>query len=241
MFRRLFRVMSLAALMLAVRGLFLSGQTSEVQFVFTSDQHYEFRGATDVDAHVVNAAMVAKMNTLATASFPSDAGVRAGTRIGAFDFIAIGGDIANRSEVSSHIQSASASWAQFTTDYIDTLKLPGRTATTAALFVVPGNHDVSNAIGFYKAMQPTTDASVMVGIFNRMMQPAVLKTPATYHYTTDRVLTSRDIGGVHVVFLNVWPDSVGRAWMEADLARVSSSTPVILFTRPAGRRVQASQ
>jgi hypothetical protein len=35
---------------------------------------------------------------------------------------------------------------------------------------------------------------------------------------------------VHFVFLHVWPDSSGRAWMNEDLKRVSRTTPVVIFT-----------
>ncbi|HKF68096.1 MAG TPA: hypothetical protein VKB36_16230, partial [Vicinamibacterales bacterium] len=91
------------------------------------------------------------------------------------------------------------------------------------------NHDVSNAIGFYKPMKPATDKTALVEIYNLMMAPA-RRTVATYDYATDRVLTSRDAGGVHFVFLTVWPDSIGRAWLTRDLERVSASTPVVVFT-----------
>jgi hypothetical protein len=43
------------------------------------------------------------------------------------------------------------------------------------------------------------------------------------------VLTARDVGGVHLVFLTVWPDSRGRAWLARDLAHVAASTPVVVF------------
>ena len=47
-----------------------------VQFVFTSDQHYgltktAFQGATNVDARIVNAALVGKLNALSTSTFPN--------------------------------------------------------------------------------------------------------------------------------------------------------------------------
>jgi hypothetical protein len=51
----------------------------------------------------------------------------------------------------------------------------------------------------------------------------------TFEYGRDRVLYSRDVGGLHFVFLQVWPDSAGRAWMERDLGTVSNTTPVVLF------------
>ena len=92
-----------------------------IEFLFTSDAHYgltraAFRGGTNVDAHVVNAAMVANMNTLGDP----------------IDFVVEAGDIANREETAGGInggpiQPAAASWSQFTADYIDGLTLTGRT------------------------------------------------------------------------------------------------------------------
>jgi hypothetical protein len=41
---------------------------------------------------------------------------------------------------------------------------------------------------------------------------------------------SRTVGGIHFVFITVWPDSTARAWMEYDLRSVNRSTPVVLFT-----------
>src|SRR5262249_60544841 len=52
---------------------------------------------------------------------------------------------------------------------------------------------------------------------------------ATYTYATARGLTSRDVGGVHSVFLTIWPDSIGRAWLARDLERIGASTPVVVF------------
>src|SRR5262249_43016850 len=99
----------------------------------------------------------------------------------------------------------------------------------APVFVVPGNHDASNAVGWWKPMTPPTDPTAIVGMYNVMMRPAA-RTPASYTYATDRVLTSRDIGGVHFLFVQVWHDSGARRWMDGDLARVSGETPVVIFT-----------
>jgi hypothetical protein len=191
-----------------------------VRFVFTSDAHYgltrrTFRGHSDVSAHDVNGALVSDINTL-----PAD---------GSIDFVVEGGDVANRAEIDEHVQAPSISWAQFKADYIDRLQLRSQTGTPTPVYVVPGNHDVSNAVGFYKAMRPSFDKTPMVEIYNLMMAPA-RRTTATYHYLTDRVLTSRDAGGVHFVFLTVWPDSAGRAWLAHDLEHVGASTPVVVFT-----------
>jgi len=191
-----------------------------IRFVFTSDAHYGltrrmFRGHSDVSAHDVNAALVSDVNTLSSE--------------GAIDFLVEGGDVANRAEIDEHVQAPSISWAQFKADYIDHLTLRTQTGTRTPVYVVPGNHDASNAVGFYKAMRPAIDKTPMVEIYNLMMAPAA-RTTATYDYAADRVLTSRDIGGVHFVFLTVWPDGVGRAWLARDLERVGASTPVVVFT-----------
>jgi hypothetical protein len=199
-------------------------QPRSIEFLFTSDAHYgltraAFRGGTNVDAHVVNAAMVARMNTI----------------VDPIDFVVEAGDIANREETAGGvnggaIQPAAASWAQFKADYIDGLTLHDRTGAHSALYAVPGNHDVTNAVGFYKPMMPLIDNTSMVEIYNRMMRPAAATTAATYEYARDRILTSRDVGGVHLIFVTVWPDSLARQWMENDLRNVAATTPVFLFT-----------
>jgi hypothetical protein len=212
------------------------GQSNQVQFVFTSDAHYgitrsEFRGGVNVDAHVVNAAMIARINELSHVSFPRDGGLKAGERVGPLDFLVEAGDIANRAEVvnTRPIQTAMASWRQFQTDYIDGLTVTDRAGHRAPLYIVPGNHDASNAVGFYRAMSPPIDKTAMAEIFNRMMAPRTLRTRATYDYDHDRVLFARDHGGVHFLYVTVWPDSRARTWMESDLEHVSRSTPVVVF------------
>jgi 3',5'-cyclic AMP phosphodiesterase CpdA len=209
----------------------------EIQFVFTSDAHYgltrpAFRGGRNVDAHVVNASLVARINALPAMRFPNDGGIRAGAVVGPIDFVAEGGDIANREEVGegARIQPASVSWRQFVTDYVDGMHVTDGAGHKTPVLMVPGNHDVSNAVGFYKPMTPPIDKTPLVDIFNRMMMPAVSRTTSTYDYRTDRIFYTRDFGEVHFVFLNVWPDSVMRARMNADLARLTPETPVVVFT-----------
>jgi calcineurin-like phosphoesterase family protein len=199
------------------------GQTRSpvVRFVFTSDAHYgltrsTFRGHSGVSAHDVNVALVSDINSL-------------GDALGPFDFVSEGGDVANRAEIDERVQTPASSWAQFKTDYIEGLKLRTTSGARTPLYVVPGNHDASNAIGFYRPMSPVVDKTPMVEIYNLMMAPAA-RTTTTYDYASDRVLTSRDIAGVHLVFLTVWPDSVGRAWFARDLEHVAASTPVVVFT-----------
>lgn len=203
------------------------------QIVFTSDVHYgiwrkHFRGADEVPAYIVNAAQVKQINKLPDAVLPNDNGIAAGKKISYIDYIAVTGDIANRQEPPS--QSASISWKQFINDYVDDITAKSRNNHQPSLLLVPGNHDVSNAIGYSKPMDPLTDAGSMAGIYNLMMQPAVPKTKDTYNYATDKINYSKDIAGVHFIFITIWPDASNIAWMQNDLAKVKPSVPVVIFT-----------
>jgi hypothetical protein len=210
-----------------------SDDLSTIQFVFTSDAHYGltrpvFQGGTNVDAHVVNAAMVAKMNTLPTLTLPDDGGVNAGKKIGSVDYIFEAGDIANRMETSTLVQTAAQSWDQFKIDYLQNITLKNQHNEKAELLMVPGNHDVSNTIGYYAKMSPLTDASSMAQIYNLMLKPVTLKTAASYNYNADRINYSKDMAGTHFCFIQMWPDSAVRIWLAKDLQNVSSGTPVII-------------
>src|SRR5215471_174014 len=152
----------LLLLLALVSTLLLGADPAEIQFVFTSDVHFgitrpAFRGHQNVDARDVNTALVDQINRLPEIVFPNDGGRRAGQPIGPFDFMAIGGDITNREEMADAIQSSATSWSQFRSVYIDGLKLQNRTGGKAPLYVVPGNHDVANAIGYYKPLSPAID------------------------------------------------------------------------------------
>lgn len=223
-------------LLLVLGWTLLWAQPARIQFVFTSDLHYGitrsvFRGNSDVDSQVVNRALVAQINRVPEAVFPSDGGNGADQLVGSLDFMAIGGDVANRAEITetNTIQSAAKSWSQFRTDYIDQLKLNDRAGARTPLYVVPGNHDVSNAIGSYKPMQPAIDKTALTEIYNLMLRPPTLKTMDSLDYPRDKVLVSHDIGGMHFLFITLWPDSSVRMWMENDLKTVSPATPVIIF------------
>jgi hypothetical protein len=203
------------------------------QFIYTSDAHYgikraRFRQVSSVDGHIVNAAMITKINTLSGLTLPSDGGLKAGQLVGPVDYLIETGDMANRQETG--IQSDSASWAQFVADYIGGVTLKDQSNQAIKFLFLPGNHDVSNAIGYYKTMVPAIDPTSMVGIYNLMLNPVTPKTNATYNYSTDKIHYSRNIAGIHFIFVCLWPDSSERIWMANDLASVSASTPVILFT-----------
>jgi predicted MPP superfamily phosphohydrolase len=208
-------------------------QNNIINMAFSSDAHYgitraNFRGDTGVAGYKVNAAMIKQMNSLPALTLPRDSGVGAGKPIAAVDYVVQTGDIANRQEVP--IQSATISWSQFETDYIKNISLKGHNGKPAGLFVVPGNHDISNAIGYHKEMKPLTDPTSMVKIYNLMLKPKTPLTNAQYNYKTYKVNYSRNIQGIHLMFITLWPDSAERVWMQHDLDTVAKTTPVMIFT-----------
>ena len=204
-----------------------------VQFIFTSDVHFGldkeiFRGKHKVSSLEVNAAMIEQMNAMPGLVLPYDTGVNAGRRINSIDAVVITGDLANREE--NGIQSAAVSWNQFLADYTKLLRLKTASKKKARLLITPGNHDVSNAIGFWKPMTPVKNAASMTGIYNLMMHPATMLTVQKFDYRLHKVHYSASIGDVHCMFVNLWPDSAERVWMEKDLLKVNANTPVFLFT-----------
>ena len=212
----------------------LQGHAQNIlQMIFTSDAHYgikrkNFRGDTAVTGHIVNAAMIKEMNMLPKLRLPSDSGINASKIVGPIDYVIEGGDIANRMEIP--IQSAASSWKQFDSDYLKGIKITNHSGTRTKIFLIPGNHDITDAIGFYRNMNPEVDATAMVKIYNHMLQPGVPLSVKNYKYSRDKINYSRNIGGIHFMFITLWPDSSERIWMEKDLRRVSLKVPVILFT-----------
>jgi len=147
------------------------GKDSIIQFVFTSDVHFgltkeNFRGQKNVSAAAVNKAMVNEINQLNTKTFPLDNGVQSNKSIKKLDAIVITGDIANRMETG--IQSATKSWNEFSSVFLDGLKIKKTSNEKSDLLIVPGNHDMSNAIGFHRPMEPKKDPASMLGIYNLM-------------------------------------------------------------------------
>lgn len=226
--------------------------------LYTSDAHYGIKRAAAYafngysNAQQVNSAMVTVMNTMPAVALPADGGVNAGTLINKVDYVVEGGDIANRMQAdakngySTYVQSAYDSWKQFEAGYINTLKFP--------MLILPGNHDVSNAVGYTKTMSrdggittaasgtfTNLDGSVMAFLYNMFVKAGTFNTATktaaqdsytntTYQAAANKVYYSKDIAGVHFMFISMWPDLDAQAWMEADLAKISSTTPAIIFT-----------
>lgn len=211
------------------------GGSAPVTFVFTSDVHLgiarnSFRGAVNVGADVVGAALVQAINLLPTARLPEDGGLHAGREIGPVDFVTITGDITNRQErLPLRIQSAAASWVQFENVFLNGLTLRDSAGKPAPLLLVPGNHDVSNARGHPNGLLPVTDATPMAAIYNRMIEPATPRTRETFDFENDRIRYAKTFGGVRCVFLTVWPDAGARAWLADELKRQPAAMPVLIF------------
>ena len=210
-----------------------NAQDSIKHYIFTSDVHFgltkeKFRNNSNVSAKEVNNAMALAMNHLPEIVLPNDGLVGSNKKIKYVEGLIITGDIANRQE--SGVQPASQSWKDFQNVYINNLKLKKNSKLNTDLFLMAGNHDVSNTIGYHKEMQPLTDATSYVGIYNLMMKPSVPKTTETINYAKDKIHYSKDIDGVHFLFINLWPDSTERAWMENDLKKIAATTPVLIFT-----------
>ena len=212
-----------------------SAEAAPVTFVFTSDLHFGitrgyFRGAANVDATVVNAALVKAVNDLPASILPADAGLRASEPVGAVEFVAITGDLTSRMELYPiHIQSAKASWSQFDACWIDGVALKEARGGRTPLWFVPGNHDVSNAIGSPSKLVPATDATSLVEIYNRMMRPSTPQTNDSYNYAKNQIIYAHNVGGAHIIFLTIWPGADARAWIQEDLKTVPAGVPVFIF------------
>jgi hypothetical protein len=223
--------------------------------LYTSDAHYGIKRSVVANstfgnlssAQQVNGAMIGVMNSLQTAALPSDGGINAGQTLGAVDFVVETGDAVNRAEKTIYPRKnalAKEVWPQFAADYITALNVKDRAGNKAQFYMTPGNHDVSNAIGYWKGTLSTTaglDATSYVEIY-KVMNPTTTLTntsfigsPADYataatSYLNNRLVKSKDVNGVHFVFVGMWPDSTARTLIDNDLKNVSATTPVILFT-----------
>lgn len=203
-----------------------------LHIIYASDMHFginkkEFRGSKNVSSKKVNQAMVATMNHLPKQNFPNDSGVQARDAISYIDYLFITGDVANR--MQPPVQKAKNSWQQFQQVYVKGLKTENQDKQLSPILVTPGNHDVSNAIGYYKKMQPLTDPSSYIGIYNMMKVSPEKLTASNFDYYKQPINYSRNVGGIHFVFVNIWPDSSNIVWMENDLKDVDTNTPVIIF------------
>ncbi len=228
-FKAVFKLQLIFLFLAAAFVVHAQSDDSIIHFIFTSDVHFglhkdHFRNNETVPALEVNKAMVQVMNQLSTLHLPNDNGVLQNRKVKGIDALIITGDIANRME--GGIQSATESWKQFKTIFIDSLHLKNQNGINTNLWVMPGNHDMSNAIGFHRPMSPQKDPGSMIGIYNLMFPDEPVKT---FDSTLHRIHYSKDLNGIHFIFLSLFPDSAERVWMEKDLKKVKTETPVLLF------------
>ena len=185
-----------------------SQSQAQTQFVFTSDAHYGIKRPTAgifngySSGFQVNGAMVSVINTISdVTTLCNDGSLNACQKVGAIDFVVEGGDISNRSEGTNRpatpttYQNAATTWAQFKTDYIDGLTLRDKTGSQSPLYIMPGNHDVSNAIGYYKTPMNAADGSGLdatsyTQIYNLMMKPATALTNQAFTGATPTFATA---------------------------------------------------
>lgn len=214
-------------------------QVPTIQFIFHSDNHFGdvtkpgvmFQGSTNVDSFIVNGKMRDVMNTLPSTLAPSDYGVGAGLPFGNFDFIAQTGDIGSKSVPipDSNGNSATVSFGQFKTIYLDGITLKNNTGAPIPHYMTYGNHEIGNALGGPDLMVPAKDAAGCFEIYNRMMSPATPLTAATFDYNQHKIFAPKVIGGIHFIFLNYWLDAEMLEKLTAYIATVPATTPVMLF------------
>ena len=175
----------LAAIALLPISAIAQRRRPQLQFIDISDLHDgitrpSLRSAPNVSATVVKAALVAQLRSLPLLRLPADDGVGVTHRVGPMNFVAVTGDIANREE--NEVRPAISSWAEFTTQFLTGLAQRDASGARTPVFAIPGNHDVSNAIGCAKPLEATTDAASMVGMYNRYVAPGSPRTSSTHNY-----------------------------------------------------------
>ena len=156
------------------------------------------------------------------------------------------GDIANRMEGTDErlIPSASECWALFEQQYINGVSLKNRAGKAAEVLAIPGNHDVTNAVGFYRAMAPAKDNGSLLAMYNRANNASL--TSEAFDAKRDKVFLSREYGGVRLLFVQMcltarpghgsarnWPASLPASrcccspTISRTLRRSTSSTPTV--------------
>lgn len=200
----------------------LTLDAEEIRFIYCSDLHYgikrNFRGK-ECETYKVVDDMLKSFTLLYSSPLPSDGGAGAGTVFGEPDFLICTGDISNRMQKGAW--TASESWNQFKKDWIDALDYP--------VYVVPGNHDISNAIGYPKRLSPERDDASAVGIFNHNMPMYGHSEIEDFNYPENSVRYSFVRDSLRFMFIGMWPDGNMRMWMDSVMTEDPVS-PVIIFT-----------
>lgn len=227
-------LMGAVVALLLLMSLLVPARAELVQFVYTSDQHYGTPVRHSVGWTKFPPAKSTQRWCRPSIRFPGSRFPRTAasgrTAVQWADAVISTGDIANRMEGTDErlIPSATECWALFEKQYINGLSLKDRAGKAAEVLAIPGNHDVTNAVGFYKAMAPAKDNGSLLAMYNRANNTSM--SPEAFDAKRDKVFLNREYGGVRLLFVQMWPDSAARAWLDAQLANVPSGKPVLLFT-----------
>lgn len=197
----------------------------EIRFIYCSDLHYgikrEFRGE-ECDAFMVIDEMLKSFGLLYTSELPSDGGVGGGTSFGMPDFLVCTGDISNR--MQNGAWQASRSWRQFEKDWLGTLQYP--------IYIVPGNHDISNAIGHPKKLTPARDETSAIEIYNHNMPEFGYPEISSFDYSSNKVHYTFVKDNLRFAFMGMWPDSIMRNWLDGILKEDSISSTILFAHDP---------
>lgn len=197
----------------------------EIRFIYCSDLHYgikrQFRGE-ECDASKVIGEMLKSFDLLYSAELPSDGGAGGGTVFGRPDFIVCTGDISNR--MHEGVWQASASWRQFESDWIARLDCP--------IYLVPGNHDISNAIGYPMELTPASDATSALEIYNHNMPEFGHAEISSFDYAANKVHYTFKKDNLRFAFTGLWPDSIMRCWLDGILKEDTATSTIIFAHDP---------
>lgn len=203
---------------------------NKIKFIYCSDLHYgikrTFRGATADAADVVKE-MIKSFDILANTSLPEDSGVGGGEVFGNPDFIVCTGDISNRMQDGAW--TATKSWNQFLSDMVYGFS---KSHDSCPIYLVPGNHDISNAIGHPKKLFPERDDASAVGIYNLNMPTfsnSKIDTLNNMNYNNSKVHYSFVKNNLRFAFIGIWPDIKMRQWLDSVLV-ADPATSTIIFT-----------
>lgn len=72
---------------------------------------------------------------------------------------------------------------------------------------------MTNAVGFYKAMTLAKDNGSLLATYNRTNNTSL--APEVPDAKRDKALPNREYGGVRLLFVQMWPDSTARIWLDA--------------------------
>jgi hypothetical protein len=99
---------------------------------------------------------------------------------------------------------------------------------TTEILTIPGNHDLSNAIGFHKIMTPAIDKTSMLRVYAKAYDEEL--SDGDFNPRDHAIFLSRELAGVQLYFIQMWPGSAMRQRLAREIASLPVDRPVMLFT-----------